>query len=227
MIMTCGLAIFAKTIGLSQVKTRLAADIGRKSAEEFYHLSVRAIEEVASIAADKYGVVPHWALAEEEALGLPDWASFPVLWTGEGGLGARLATISEKMFERHDSVIIIGTDSPQLSPEIFEEAQLIMAQNIKDCVVGPAKDGGFYLFMTQSPVSREAWEMVTYSVATTLENLRACSARRFHRLGIEQDVDVVEDLYSLKFALKNKQEDILPAQKKLLDWLGRYFEVAI
>ena len=42
-----GLGIFAKTAALSPVKTRLAASIGKAEAEQFYHLSVLAIEQLA------------------------------------------------------------------------------------------------------------------------------------------------------------------------------------
>jgi hypothetical protein len=71
------LAIFAKTLGVSSVKTRLANEIGVQLAEEFYALSVAAIKEVATVThrMSEGEIVPHWALAEEQSVDNPQWLS--------------------------------------------------------------------------------------------------------------------------------------------------------
>jgi len=221
--MKTALAIFAKTAELSPVKTRLAADIGKDDAETFYKLSVNSIEIVAKTASDlNHNLQPHWCLAEEEGINYPQWQSFPALWTGEGGLGERLASISETLLETHDAVIFIGTDSPQISPDILAEAVNMLEANPNEHVAGPALDGGFYLFGSSTPVPREIWEAVAYSVETTLADLENRSneaGMKIHRLEPQQDVDTVSDLRMLKATLKNKKPELLPAQAELLIWL--------
>lgn len=83
--MSGAIGIFAKTIGLSSVKTRLAADIGVKNAEAFYALSVDCVQEAILAAQDAASdaVAVTWTVAEEA--GPPKWQSrpFDAVWTGE------------------------------------------------------------------------------------------------------------------------------------------------
>lgn len=225
--MKCAIGIFAKTVGLSQVKSRLASETDLTTAEVFYKLSVEAVKEVAQSGARQFDIQPHWALGEQSAPQLPQWESFPSLWTGEGGLGERLANISEMLFETHDMVMFIGTDSPQLSSSIFQDALNILVNNPDDCVCGPAKDGGFYLFASKKPISRDVWESVSYSQSTTLTELKEKSNRHFHDLAVEQDVDHKQDLNTLQKTLSENKATLLPAQHKLLDWLNDYLDVAV
>jgi len=101
--MKIAIATFAKTIGLSKVKTRLAKSIGDENAEAFYRLSVSAVREVLQKTQEQNpSIFPHWALGEEEAVDLEQWRSFPCLWTGEGGLGTRLSNVSSMLLNDHD-----------------------------------------------------------------------------------------------------------------------------
>jgi len=221
--MKIAVAVFAKTVGMSQVKTRLALSIGRNRAEEFYRHSVAAIESVLLEACSKNQMLcPHWVLAEEAGPGNKQWKRFPAMWTGTGGLGERLANVSELLFEDHDGVMFIGTDSPQLSPGVFDRAVKILQEWPRGCVTGPASDGGFYLFGSLEPVSRRIWQGVNYSVDTTLSELTAlvnADGIHVHNLPVEQDVDVVADLETLLIRLEASGNDLLPAQRMLRQWL--------
>jgi|GEM_PF-5133592 len=57
-----------KTLGLSPVKTRLAATIDSTSAEHVYRLSTTCIEELLKEWGGKKGCYSYWAVAEPEAL---------------------------------------------------------------------------------------------------------------------------------------------------------------
>ena len=218
--MNCAIAIFAKTIGLSGVKTRLAAGLGTANAEVFYKLSVEATQELVADAQSKADVHPYWVLAEEAAPALPQWGEFPAFWTGEGDLGRRIANVSETLFEKHDAVMLIGTDSPQLTAAQIVEAVTMLKDNREDCIVGPADDGGFYLHLVGKPIPREVWESVTYSQETTLAQLTEKVLRKHHFLATEQDVDVESDLAGLQASLSENVVNLLPAQKALLEWLN-------
>lgn len=222
--MKIAIATFAKTIGLSKVKTRLAKSIGDENAEAFYRLSVSAVREVLEKTQEQHSnVFPHWALAEEEAVELEQWSSFPCLWTGEGGLGTRLWHISTTLLKDYDIVFLIGTDSPQISPKrLLQIAQMMEVNPEIEQVAGPASDGGFWLWGSKKPLPKSVWENVTYSVDTTLEELTAQALKHVsfvhvtHRM---RDVDELEDLKMLQETLEHRGATLLPAQVKLREWL--------
>lgn len=58
-------------------------------------------------------------------------------------LGERLYNAALEVLAQHDSLIFIGADLPYLSCATFEEA--IEQLSLKDTVIGPAADGGYYL----------------------------------------------------------------------------------
>ncbi len=222
--MKIAVAIFAKTIGLSCVKTRLAADIGVELAEAFYTLSISCVYEMMSLAVEAcdHHVSPHWVLAEKD--GPKQFASggFPAIWTGDGDLGTRLANVSEHLSSTFDGVIMIGTDSPQLGYPRMVDAVTSLAGYSDSCIAGPAIDGGFYLFGARQPISRKDWESVTYSSDSTLSELVGkieTQGREVKFLPTEQDVDVVDDLSRLKKTLSNIQPAHGSSQARLLQWL--------
>ena len=221
--MSGAIAIFAKTKTLSPVKTRLAKDIGYSLTEEFYSLCLEAVSEIMHVVQTKsgYDIVPYWALAEQEAIDYQEWQAFDSIWTGEGSLGKRLHHIYSSLREKHEYVMMIGTDSPQLSPHLIINALKKFHAHPESYVVGPAFDGGFYLFIAQKPIPEHIWTNVPYSDKATLKELR------FHLtqygfveqlLSFETDIDTI---YDLKLLQKSLQEtpDLLPAQQKLYHWL--------
>ena len=220
-------AIFAKTAELTPVKTRLAKTIGRARADAFYQLSVAATQSTLKRVQKQTGgkVQPYWALAEEEAIELPQWGEFPAIWTGEGDLGERLNCVSDQLFAGHDFVMMIGTDSPQIGPDKFMQSIFELENSGHDCVVGPSMDGGFYLIVSRRPVPDSIWKSVTYSTNSTLAELTTLLGKqewKIHRLSQELDVDEVEDLLILKRLYANADVNRLPAQKALATWLANF-----
>lgn len=216
-----GLGIFAKTAALSPVKTRLAASLGKAEAEQFYQLSVLAIEQLA-LALPK-AIRPHWAIAEADGLDQPQWQKLPRFWTGDGDLGARLHQVYTKLRQSHGAAMLMGTDSPQLTPSLLEEAQKHLVQDPNAIVLGPCSDGGFYLFAGGVDIPQSCWTSVTYSESTTRQQLVGQLRQldlEIHYLPEQQDVDVVADLVELRESLA-AEASLLSAQKQLLDWLSR------
>ncbi len=223
------LAIFAKTIGLSRVKTRLAISTGTLFAQEFYSLSLGAVEEVAAALRTETGgaVIPYWAVAEEAGRRHVRWNSFPVISTGDGGLGPRLHTVYSGRLKEHGYVMMIGTDSPLLTPALLKEAMLKLSAFPDSAVIGPCPDGGFYLFAARIPVPENVWTSVEYSARSTLKELTGSLKRAgivvrlIRELG---DVDTVEDLPALLGGLR-ELEKRLPEQERLYRWLHKHHKV--
>lgn len=223
--MTIALAIFAKNPDLSPVKTRLAQDIGKKNAILFYRLCLQCTRETLHRLMDssKYAITPYWALAEQESLHLPEWQCFNTLWTGNGNLGERLHHVYSTLLAQHDAVILIGTDSPALPVALLVDALNTIKIPGQHTVIGPANDGGFYLFGGKHPVDRQIWLDTPYSASNTLQVLS--SQLQAHQipmafLPMHFDVDTKSDLTAVQDYLQ-QQVCISDAQQELLQFIGR------
>jgi len=228
--MKCAVAAFAKTPGLSPVKTRLAAEIGENLAEQFYRMSVEAVEDILlSVQSQSNNlIIPYWALAEIEGSKNKMWNSIPSIWTGDGDLGKRLFNVSRQMLKLYDCVMMTGTDSPQLDPQIFFDAYSMLKTSRDKCVIGPSIDGGFYLFGSSFQIPENIWTDVQYSRDDTLEQLLYMlkEAGIKHTL-LEKmaDADTFDDLKIISRSLQTNIGKNLPAQTKLSAWLDNLFKV--
>lgn len=237
---TVPLAVFAKTPGLSPIKTRLAARIGSPKAEEFYRLSLGAVQAVvdqAVIGAKEQGIEiqPYWALAEApgsdfgfwDALASKNWGRLHQLAPAqaEASLGERLFTIYNDCLRLHGSALLMGADSPLIEPAWIVNAAREVAR-AKNWVLGRALDGGFYLMGGSRPLSREFWLGIPYSSPETAKRL-AENLRTFPphlpicELPTCGDVDTFEDLLALgrtHVASTLSEAPLLAEQSRLVDW---------
>lgn len=222
--LTGAIAIWVKTPGLSPVKTRLAAAIGTEAAEEFYRLSAQAVAAVVRQAASTSPglLTPYWAVAEEAALSHPAWQDFAAVYQGGGDLGARLSYVYDTLLQRHPWVIFIGADAPQITPELVTEAAQVLSET-GDFMLGPAEDGGYYLFSGAKALPRAVWIAVPYSASNTLEVfadlLQAFGPLQY--LPEMFDVDTASELPRLTAELHRKSP-LLAEQTDLSEWLRIY-----
>ena len=210
------IAIFVKTPGLSPLKTRLAETLGRRTAEAIYRLCVGAVEHTVK----SIDVAPYWAVAEQEGLSDPLWQGLASLHTGPGGLGQCQHHIYQTLLQRYQQVLLIGADSPQLSVNRLREA--IEALQTHPFVVGPALDGGYYLFAGRRSLEREFWDNVPYSRTDTADKLRASLPDKVALLTPMTDLDRESDLAQLRrelVTLQKEDEGLSWPQQELLKWL--------
>lgn len=160
------IVVFVKTPGLSPLKTRLAAGIGKLRAENFHLIACKKIESSLRELQLETGIHPFWAVAEKDALDAGLWERFPVFEQAQGGLGERLHHAYDLLKKKYNKVLFIGADCPQLSKQTILEC--IEGLNTEsDFFVGPAKDGGYYLFGGKKPLSSDLWTSVPYSAENT------------------------------------------------------------
>jgi uncharacterized protein len=216
--MTGGLAIFVKTPGLSPLKTRLAATIGRERAESFYLLSCSAIEETVTAASLRVSLKPYWAVAETAGQDFKAWKNLKTLPQGEGDLGLRLSTVYDLLLQKYDAAFLIGADSPQISADILVAAFNALDRGDQPFVMGLAKDGGFYLFGGKVPVPASLWQEIPYSDSSTArilqERLAPLGSVTFLPAQLT-DADTEADLSSMVNELK-ESPSLSPSQQKLL-----------
>ena len=209
------IAVFVKTPGLSPVKTRLARGVGEAAATMFHILAADCAG--AAAAACGPAVASVWAVAEPD--GLATWRDRPAVWQGAGGLGARMSRVYLALLERHGRVLLIGADSPQVTPALLQRA-LRMLDEAASFVLGPARDGGFWLFGGRMPLPPSLWDGVTYSTQQTGRDFLAALGPHGRCAVVDEllDVDSASDLPDLTAALHALPAPSLP-QQRLTAWL--------
>lgn len=199
------LLIFVKNPVLGRVKTRLAADIGEQPALELYlslmkHTFLEASKFARQFAPANTKVAVYFSET------LPERSAFPValspdfrLCRQEGeNLGQRMNNaFCEGFAAGFQKQVIIGSDCPQLTAGHL--AQAFNALSISDTVIGPARDGGYYLLGMSQPqpglFDLAAWSHGDVFVQTLARIRKAgLSYTQTEELS---DVDTVEDLQRL------------------------------
>ena len=101
----------------------------------------------------------------------------------------------EKVFSAgSQKVIIVGTDIPDLSKEVIIKAFELLDSN--DVVIGPAKDGGYYL-LGMKKMHTKLFDKIEYSTSSVLsETLLKIKELNltYHLLPELRDIDTEEDL---------------------------------
>ena len=135
------LIIFVRNPVLGKVKTRLAATIGDEKALDIYKQLLQHTFNICSqVKAEKY-IFYHEEIMEDDIWNAADFYKRLQVSTD---LGDKMKAAFQELFNTgYKKIIIIGSDCLQLSPAIIESGYSMLQE--KDAVIGPAKDGGYYL----------------------------------------------------------------------------------
>lgn len=197
------LIIFQKNAEIGKVKTRLAATIGNENALSIFQYLVKYTYKFAEkTAADKFLFFSDFI---ENEIVLPE--NFEKMIQNGIDLGERMNNAFRKVFELgYKNVIIIGTDCYELNAEILNTAFEKLSEN--DFVLGPANDGGYYLFgmkkLEENVFKNKQWS--TDSVASeTLKDIEKMQMTCFETeplndIDTEQDLGVLTHLLSKVYA---------------------------
>ena len=186
------LIVFVKNPALGKAKTRLAKTIGPEGALAIYEL---LLEKTAEITKD---------LPIDKVVYYDQYINQNDMWPNDlfhkeiqakGDLGTKMKTAFHKAFnEGYDKVCIIGSDCYDLNEEYLKLAFGTLDND--DAVIGPAKDGGYYL-LGLSGFYPDFFKGKIWSTNTVAEE----TIKDFEKLGLSfselpplSDVDVEEDL---------------------------------
>jgi uncharacterized protein len=137
----CLLVVFVKNRVKGKVKTRLAKSIGNEKALQVYEELIGITVKVSSGLDCRKQVWYSDGIEEEDSFERDIFEKYAQ--EGEG-LGMRMKRAIARGFdEGFEKVVIIGSDCPEITPEILEMAFQIL--DSKDAVIGPSEDGGYYL----------------------------------------------------------------------------------
>lgn len=188
------LIIFARVPRAGHVKTRLAATIGDAAALSAYiSLADRVIG--AAARSSMYSITVAFTPATGEDA-MREWLgpSLTLAPQTEGDLGARMSTaIDAALHQGAQRVVVIGTDCPELTAPIIEDAFERLAT--ADVVLGPASDGGYYL-IGMSRLHVALFEDVPWSSPATLQVTLAHAKRLELSVALldeRRDIDTAAD----------------------------------
>lgn len=198
------LMVFVKNPVPGKVKTRLAEEVGPGEALAIYHRLLRYTREIVGILNTAIqiwysGFVPredHW----DEIVNRKE------LQQGDD-LGERMEYAFDTVFkEGYARAVIIGSDCAELTPGILEQA--FQALDQADLVVGPSKDGGYYLLGMKelhSPLFRHKDWSTPGLYGQTMDEIEEASLT-CSVLPVLNDVDTLEDWVRVRDHLNNGRQ---------------------
>ncbi len=194
------LILFVRPPVLGEVKSRIAASIGAKKALEIYIQLLNHTKYIAAQLPSHNYVFYAGNIVERDLWS--DVAKDKIEQEGEN-LGDRMYHAFERVLKYHGRAVIIGSDCAQLRPQHILSA--FEALNTCDVVVGPSRDGGYYL-LGMNQVDRALFEGIPWSTDRVAQ--LTIDAARQHGLSVNTieelaDIDIIEDwqVYGLPFIL--------------------------
>ena len=195
----CRLIIFTRCPDVGRCKTRLIPVLGELRATQIHEELVNRTMNLAAQAIDQeIRIEVRYAGEALERLRFVcgDTADQFEFRPQQGAnLGQRLSESSATAFrEGASKVTIIGTDCPQLTPDIIHKAITLLDHS--DVVLGPASDGGYYLVATRAH-HNNLFEQIAWGQCTVLSETinRATNLQlTVELLPILADLDRSEDL---------------------------------
>lgn len=202
------LIIFVKYPQPGRVKTRLAKNIGKQNAADLYRLFVEAALKRTKDKNFKRCIfyTPQAQVKEIKK------------WLGSDGLefhpqkgrdlGERLFNAFRLSLESLSArrILAIGTDSPLIDSKVVNTA--FRALETKQCVLGPASDGGYYLIGLSS-LKKEVFKGINWGTkkvfAQTLKRLKMLKMS-YSFLDTSFDVDRHEDIAYLRQKIRGSLE---------------------
>jgi rSAM/selenodomain-associated transferase 2/rSAM/selenodomain-associated transferase 1 len=145
--------------------------------------------------------------------------SFSYRHQGRGHIGRRMErAIADGFQDGCESVVIIGSDIPDISSAIIHQAFEELQKN--NLVLGPAGDGGYYLIGMQKTDENQAYPELFESINWGTNQVLSQTLAAANQLGIGyalldtlKDVDRPEDLKIWNRALRSESD--LTAKKRL------------
>lgn len=182
--------IFTKNPRQGKVKTRLARSIGNTAALAIYmYLLKQTMEVTRKINAQKQ------VYYSEDMIENDIWD--PTIYDKKlqqgNDLGARMEHAFKCGFEAgYSHIVLVGCDIHGLEQENIEMA--LGGLRTHDVVIGPAKDGGYYLIgmnqLRPSLFQNKIWGTNTV-LSDTLKDLENIS---LFQLPVKNDIDLLEDI---------------------------------
>lgn len=185
------LIVFAKNFIAGKVKTRLAASIGPERAMSVYKVLFQKTVSVAKNLPCDTSICFSECIPDDTSA----FRGISVAAQEGIDLGDRMANAFNTAFAAgYKQVVIIGSDCYDLTSAIVMDA----FQTLSSCdvVIGPARDGGYYL-LGMNRLYASLFQHISWSTSAVYQQTISAIERlnlRWSALPILSDIDTVEDL---------------------------------
>ncbi|NKB38997.1 MAG: DUF2064 domain-containing protein [Gammaproteobacteria bacterium] len=200
------LCVFTKAPVVGQVKTRLFPVLGPEKATDLYRTLLA--KTLATACSSNISRVQLYCSPDTSHIELQNYSKTYELQlktqTGKS-LGEKMNHALEQGLCEFDYALVLGCDCPWLSIDDLNTAYRGLEQG-SDAVLGPAKDGGYYLLGLTSP-QPDLFNSMQWETSLVLKEtrLRMRKARLdWFELNEYQDVDVPEDLAAYVQLMKDR-----------------------
>jgi rSAM/selenodomain-associated transferase 1 len=190
------LIVFVKSPEAQSVKSRLGSVIGELKARQLYRHFVEDLLD--NLDRGDY-CLKIFFYPPDRLQTVTGWLGHDRSYEPQTGcdLGERMKNAFEKCFsEGFDRSILIGSDSPDLPREIIEEGFAALAS--VDAVIGPARDGGYYLIgFRATTFLRDTFSGIPWSTEGVLTSTLAILDEKGLKVTVLptwRDIDTYEDL---------------------------------
>jgi len=202
------LIIFVKIPIPGQVKTRLQPHISLEESAKLYTAFLKDLDHKFYDQNDFlcwYAVSPE--NFNENILSRIIHLDNYFLQEGQD-LGERIENAFQTLFRKgYEKIVLIGSDLPTISIDIISQA--LQGLETNDCVIGPSKDGGYYLIALSHPQSF-LFEDLPWSTSDVLKKTIEILDKKgltYNLLPEFEDIDTYKELLSLYKDLKDKPKD--------------------
>ena len=197
------LIVFTRFPEPGKTKTRLIPALGAKGAARLQRQMTEHILAAAAKRINRPGLTIEVYHEGGSSDLMQSWLGpqFAYRPQGSGNIGRRMRKAFENAFQGEiAAAVIIGSDIPQISANIIQQAFEELQQN--DLVLGPARDGGYYLIGMNHTIPTETCNRLFDDIdwgtgqvlSQTLQTARQ-SGLRFNLLEPLNDVDSPVDLH--------------------------------
>jgi len=212
-------AVMAKAPTAGQVKTRLLPALTAQAAADLSRaLLVDQLNQLQELDGTDFYLVftPSEARSLMTEMAPPCFCLLP---QNGGDLGARMAAVFATLAQMgRKNIVLIGGDLPPVPLRYFAEAYAFLESSSRRVVLGPSRDGGYYLVGANQSIP-EIFQGMGWShsqvLAQTLDKLARLRID-YHLLPPWFDIDTPDDLRYLESVLDGVLEKRMPNTLPLL-----------
>ena len=192
------LIIFLKYPEPGKVKTRLAKDIGDKTAAELYYIFIKHLLAIF-LHSENYKVTIQFS-PQDKAKELSELFKIKDIEPQSGNdLGEKISNAFDISFSKdYSNTIIIGSDCIELKKDDIENGFSLLSSGC-DSIIGPTYDGGYYLIGLSKknyPTIFKDIEWSTEKVFIQTMQLIKRSKMNYKILDYYNDIDEISDINS-------------------------------
>lgn len=188
--------IFIKNPVHGKVKTRLAKTVGNDKALEVYLQLLEHTKDVTQYVVHDRSLYYSDYIDDNDMWGNNDYAKY--LQEGNDLGEKMLNAFKQTLGQGYNKALIIGSDCPEITGDHIDKA--FKELDTHDTVIGPAKDGGYYLLgmkeVIEDVFTNKEWstENVMLDTISDLQKLN----KSISFLDMLTDIDTDEDLFLLQ-----------------------------